>query len=279
MLPYRTTRIWSQWFYVPLKLGEFMGAPVVAILGDSTIPALSLVNSEISDEFFFFYTEENKENAGIFSDYCKAAHASKAIHFNLLPSIAKAGEIIGVVKEFVSGQKDDMIIFVTAGAKQTILPFLIHSPQSTTASLLHSPPRVVIQDTGDESVTVEVNLTLAEVLESRGWSYNQVLRKGTIEIDCIVPSYNTNTGKITFCGESYLKRNRTEHLIHKLSRTQKVNVKEADQITIGALLQISEDFGRNGAEYVIDGALRSPNKAVLPYYLRHRYQRNHREEE
>ena len=256
-----------------------MDSPVVAILGDSIIPALSLVNSKISNEFFFFYTEENKVNAGIFSDYCKAANASKAIHFNLLPSIAKAGEIIGVVKEFVSAQKDDMIIFVTAGAKQTILPFLIRSPQSTIASLLHSPPRILIQDSGEESVTVEVNLTLATILQSRGWSYNQILRKGTIEIDTIIPSYNTNTGKLTFCGESYLKRNRTEHLIHKLNRSQKNDAKEADQTTIGALLQIAEDFGRNGAEYVIDGALRSANKAVLPYYVRHRYQRNHQEEE
>lgn len=256
-----------------------MNAPVVAILGDSTIPALSLVNSDISDEFFFFHTEENKVNAGIFSDYCEATHASKAIHFNLLPSIAKAGEIIGIVKEFVSVHNDNMIIFVTAGAKQTILPFLIHSPQSTTASLLHSPPRIVIQNTGEESVTIKVNLTLAIILESRGWSYNQILRKGTTKIDTIVPSYNTNTGKITFCGESYLKRNRTEHLIHKLNPKQKKNVKEADQITIGALLQIAEDFGRNGAEYVIDGALRSPNKAVLPYYVRHRYQKNNHEEE
>jgi hypothetical protein len=256
-----------------------MHAPVVAILGDSTIPALSLVNSEISDEFFFFYTEENKVNAGIFSDYCKATHTSKAIHFHLLPSIVKAGDIIGVVKEFVSAINDNMIIFVTAGAKQTILPFLIHSPQSTVASLLHSPPRIVIHDIGEESVTVEVNLTLATILQSRGWSYNQILRKGTIEIDTIIPSYNTNTGKLTFCGESYLKRNGTEHLIHKLNRSQKNDAKEADQTTIGALLQIAEDFGRNGAEYVIDGALRSPNKAVLPYYVRHRYQRNHQEEE
>ena len=64
-----------------------MHAPVVAILGDSTIPALSLVNSEISDEFFFFYTEENKVNAGICSDYCKATHTNKAIHFHLYPQL------------------------------------------------------------------------------------------------------------------------------------------------------------------------------------------------
>ena len=46
-------------------------------------------------------------------------------------------------------------------------------------------------------------------------------------------------------------------------------IKEQDQQTIGKLLQLSDYFGRNGAVYTIQGELRSPNKSVLPYFIRY----------
>jgi hypothetical protein len=98
-------------------------------------------------------------------------------------------------------------------------------------------------------------------------------------IENITPEYDTLTGKLSFTGLSYLKREGREHEIHNLSQQQKEKIKEFDQRTIGGLLQLTEEFGRNGAEYSINGALRSPNKSVLPNYINYSYDVISEEEE
>ena len=94
-----------------------------------------------------------------------------------------------------------------------------------------------------------------------------------------MPDYDTVTGRLSFTGQSYLRKEKRENEIHDLTKHQKKKVKEIDQATIGVLLQLAEEFGRNGAEYSINGALRSPNKSVLPNYINHSYELISEEEE
>lgn len=256
---------------------------LIAFVGDSPIPALSIISTEIADNYDFIFSKEHSSNAKSFKKYVSQRYPNIELTVHIGPSITEPSESVNYAREFLLGlnekQRESLAIFTTAGAKQTILPFLIHLPKSMIVSLTHSPPTLTIYENNQQLTTVGVELTLGDILASRGWRFTNCLESDNARIEGIIPSYDMVSGWLSFTGFSYLKREGRENEIHKLSKHEKNNIKEIDQITIGGLLQLAEEFGRNGAKYTISGVLRSPNKSVLPNYIKYNYDMISEEEE
>ena len=263
--------------------GDNFVGNLIAFVGESPIPAISLLSTEIADNYDFIFSKEHSTNATSFKKYVSERYPNIDLTVHIGPSITEPSECVNFAREFLLGlnekQRESLAIFTTAGAKQTILPFLIHLPNSMIVSLSHSPPTLTIHENNQQLTTVGVELTLDDILASRGWRFTDCLENDNKRIENITPFYNIVTGRLSFTGLSYLKREGREHEIHDLSWPQKNKIKEFDQITIGGLLQLAEEFGRNGAEYSINGALRSPNKSVLPNYINYSYDVISEEEE
>ena len=173
------------------------------------------------------------------------------------------------IEKSISEHENDFSIFVTAGAKQTILPFVAQAPEATLVSLLHSPLRLIIQENNLEKEYPLVGIELNQILAARGWNIKDTLEKGNQQFANVQPRFDAHTGRLSFTGTSCLRRENREDEIHSLSKKQKKKVQNQDQTLTGELLQLAEDFGKNGANYSIKGALRSPNRAVLPPFIRH----------
>ena len=248
---------------------------LVAFVGDSPIPALAIISSDIADNYDFIFSYEHSNNAKKFKDFVNSRYPKISVTIHTGPSITEPSSGVKFAREFLSSlseeQHETLGIFTTAGAKQTILPFLIHSPNSIVVSITHSPPTLAIYENNQQLTSVGVELTLDDILASRGWRFTGCLESENMRIEDIIPDYDSVTGRLSFTGQSYLKIEGRENEIHKLFDKEKQRIKEIDQITIGGLLQLAEEFGRNGAKYAIYGALRSPNKSVLPNYINHSY--------
>lgn len=263
--------------------GDNFVGNLIAFVGESPIPAISLLSTEIADNYDFIFSKEHSTNATSFKKYVSERYPNIDLTVHIGPSITEPSESVNFAREFLLGlnekQRESLAIFTTAGAKQTILPFLIHLPNSMIVSLSHSPPTLTIYENNQQLTTVGVELTLDDILASRGWRFTDCLENDNKRIENITPFYNIVTGRLSFTGLSYLKREGREHEIHDLSPPQKNKIKQFDQITIGGLLQLAEEFGRNGAKYEIYGALRTPNKSVLPNFINHSYDVISEEEE
>lgn len=258
-----------------IKVRQNAVGNLIAFVGDSPIPAIALLSAEIADNYNFIFSKEHSSNAESFKKFASERYPNIELTVHIGPSITEPSESVNFAREFLLGlnekQRESLAIFTTAGAKQTILPFLIHLPNSMIVSLTHSPPTLTINENNQQLTTVGVELILDDILASRGWRFTDCLENDNIRIENITPEYDTLTGKLSFTGLSHLKKEGREHKIHDLSRPEKKEIKEFDQITIGGLLQLAEEFGRNGAEYSINGALRTPNRSVLPNYINHSY--------
>jgi len=246
---------------------------VISTMGDSVAPSLSLLVSNVSTNITFFYTSENKKKSEILQAYCQKRFPETEVDFLEIPSIAMPSKIVKYAKEFMSDKNEKVGVFLTSGAKQTIFPFLINSTTTTTVSLIHSPLRIVVAQYPLPSETVSVELFLQDLLASRGWEISdedgKTLKRGDLDISGISTIFDKERGLLSFTGESYLLKTGNEDKIHSLSPVEKNKIKDRDQITISNLTLLSEFFGRNGANYVIKGALRSPNRSVLPHFIQH----------
>lgn len=246
-----------------------MGKAIIGILGDSVIPSLALLHSGLYDHLTFFFTKENQQKAGMFSNFCRFTFPELAVRVLEIPSMKEPAGVIEFAKAFMENHKGDASIFVTAGAKQTILPFVVQAPKATTVSLLHSPLRLIEHKNNVDKEYFLEGIKLNHILATRGWVYNDVMNKAGQQLFNIAPDFDSDTGKLTFTGTSWLKLRGMEHEIHSLSGKQKKDAQTFDQTTTGELLLLAEDFGKNGATYVINGALRNPNKSVLPSFIHH----------
>jgi hypothetical protein len=245
---------------------------VITTMGDSAVPSLSLLASKISTNFTFFYTIENQKNAESFKTFCEIHSPETNVEFLELPSISMPGEIVKYAKEYMGGKDERVGVFLTSGAKQTIFPFLINSQTSTTVSLVHSPLRILVEKSPNPTESVPIVLSLEELLSSRGWvitgENGTTLKNGDLVISDVAASFDAIKGLLSFTSESHLLKTGKENEIHSLPKKEKVLTKEIDQATISNLVLLSEYFGRNGASYVINGVLRSPNRSVLPTFIK-----------
>lgn len=246
-----------------------MGKDIIGILGDSVIPSLALLCSGLYDNLTFFYTKENHGKAAMFSNFCQFAFPKLTVNVREIPSMKEPAGVVKFATTFMESHNHDLSIFVTAGAKQTILPFVVRAPTATMVSLLHSPLRLIERRNNVHHEHVLEGIELNHILATRGWVYNDVMNKANQQLVNIVPEFDTATGKLSFTGTSWLKLKEMEHQIHSLSGKQKEDAQTFDQTTTGELLLLAEEFGKNGASYILKGALRNPNKSVLPSFIHH----------
>ena len=257
---------------------------VIAVIGDSSIPPISLIHSRVSEKYTFLFTEEQGANADLLQEYCKNDFPDIGVEMKPMPSISDSSGVILFARELMSHIEGKVGIFLTSGAKQTILPFLVHKPSSPTITLLHSPLRLVIHREGEPLDPIPVMPSLEGILASRGFDLKTgkegvIRREDGLSFERISARFDPEEGRLSFTGISNLRRTGREHEIHDLSRGSKKTVSNDDQITIGELLQLSNYFGRNGAVYTIQGELRSPNKSVLPYFIKYEPTLDRSEEE
>ena len=257
---------------------------VIAVIGDSAIPPISLIHSRVSEKYTFLFTEEQEANADLLQEYCKSDFPDIEIEIKPMPSISDASGVVLFAREHMTDIEGTVGVFLTSSSKQTILPFLVHNPSSPTITLLHSPLRLVIHREGEPLDPIPVMPSLEGILASRGFDLKTgkegvIRREDGLSFERISARFDPEEGRLSFTGISNLRRTGREHEIHDLSKETKKDVSNDDQITIGELLQLSNYFGRNGAVYTIQGELRSPNKSVLPYFIKYEPKSNRSEEE
>ena len=270
---------------------------VVAIIGSSCVPSTALILSGVSKRYIFLYNKEMEDYANSLRNFCDIVsnHSlpGSTFEFELMPSISEPDEMVRFSKQIISdfdgGRFLERLpilgkrlkarrvaakvgIFMTSGAKQTILPLLINSPLSATLTLLHTPLRIIINQYDELPSQVPVTLSLGEVLASRDWTLDLdsegALRKDGLEITGVDTRFDQDAGILSFSCYSYLRKEGREEKIHTLSKKEKIQTEREDQASISKLLKLSEHFGRYGANYYIEGSLRSPNKSVLPSFIR-----------
>jgi len=264
---------------------------VVAIIGSSSVPSTALILSGVSKRYIFLYNKEMEDYADSLRNFCDVVsnHSlpGSTFEFELMPSISEPDEMVRfskqIMSEFNGGRflerlpilgkslKAKVGIFMTSGAKQTILPLLINSPLSATLTLLHTPLRIIINQNDEPPSQVPVTLSLGEVLASRDWRLDLdsegALRKDGLKITGVDTWFDQDAGILSFSCYSYLRKEGREKEIHLLSKAEKIRTEKEDQASISKLLKLSEHFGRYGANYYIRGSLRSPNKSVLPSFI------------
>ena len=243
-----------------------MSNTVLAILGDSAVPSWPSFTQDKYQNLVFFTQKKTKAKQLCFLGSVNTRFRNQR-EINKIPSINDPASIVEYAKKFCSEHKNDFSIFVTAGAKQTILPFVAQAPEATLVSLLHSPPTHYTGKQSEKEYPL-VGIELNQILATRGWNIKDTLVRNQ-QFANVQPRFDAHTGRLSFTGTSCLRRENREDEIHSLSRRQKKSVQNKDQILTGELLQLAEDFGKNGANYSIKGALRSPNRAVLPPFIRH----------
>ena len=264
---------------------------VVAIIGSSSVPSTALILSGVSKRYIFLYNKEMEDYADSLRNFCDVVsnHSlpGSTFEFELMPSISEPDEMVRfskqIMSEFNGGRflerlpilgkslKAKVGIFMTSGAKQTILPLLINSPLSATLTLLNTPLRIIINQNDEPPSQVPVTLSLGEVLASRDWRLDLdsegALRKDGLKITGVDTWFDQDAGILSFSCYSYLRKEGREKEIHLLSKAEKIRTEKEDQASISKLLKLSEHFGRYGANYYIRGSLRSPNKSVLPSFI------------
>ena len=258
---------------------------VIAIIGDSAVPPISLIHSRVSEKYTFLFTEEQGANADLLQEYCKNDFPDMGVEMKAMPSISDSSGVILFARELMSNIEGEVGIFLTSGAKQTILPFLIHKPSSPTITLLHSPLRLVIHQEGEPLDPIPVTPSLEGILASRGFDLktggkaHELRGKDGFGFKGISARFDRGAGRLSFTGISFLRRTGREHEIHQLSKDMKGKAKGEDAVTIGKLVQLTRYFGRNGAVYTIQGEMRAPNKSVLPYFIKYEPTSDRSEEE
>ena len=247
---------------------------VLAVVGDSATPSLALLHSEISSRYIFFFTKEHASNSSLMKTYCDNNFPNVEVQIHEMPSISEPTENVKFAMEFMSAMNEEVKcnagIFLTGGAKQTILPLLVHSKSSSLISLQKNPLRI-IHKRGAEIDGIKVKVSLDNILEVRGWRYqsSKLIQGENTPISEVDVSFDDGRGELSFVCQSFLKQQGREGEIHQLGKKEKKNVDGVDSNIAGKLIQLSESFGRNGARYIIEGKLRNPTRSVLPSFVRH----------
>jgi len=238
----------------------------IGVIGDSAVPQLALVNSNIASQFLFFYTTEMESNAKLFKNHLQSKSADIDIEMVNLPSIGEPSQIVVAIKKYIhSLQPNQRIgVFLTAGAKQTILPFVVHLNPLITISLRYGSPYLLsIKENGEKIVQHPTSTSLEEILAVRGWHINSegfLVSHNKSTMANINPSFNEENGRLRFWCES-------AQLTDSFEFEDKKKIIEYDQNLIGDLIRLSESFGRNGATYSIQGKIKKRNRNVLPYFI------------
>lgn len=234
-----------------------------AIVGDSPGPSIALLNSNLSEKYVFYYTQEMSENAQKMEMYFSENYSEHAIEFTSLPSINSSKEVILEIRKAVSAlsEEKNAALFITSGAKQVILPFYIGNPNFTILSLhegrgANSPSSIIhFVDKNGVLITQPTNIPIEDVIGIRGWKFLRESKSvGLVNekftVNTIFASVSKHSGRLIFHADVGIKNDKTANK------------------AISELLLLSQFFGRNGAGYLLKGKISRRIRNVLPPFIR-----------
>jgi hypothetical protein len=234
-----------------------------ALVGDSPGPSIALLNSNLSEKYVFYYTQEMSENAQKMEVYLSENYSTHEIEFTSLPSISSPKEVILEIHNAMSdlSEEKNAALFITSGAKQVILPFFIGNPNFTILSLregrgANSPSSLIqfINESGS-LITQPTKIPIEDVIGIRGWKFLRESKSAGLvhdefTVNTIYASVSKHSGRLIFHAD-----------IGK-------NNDEVANKAIAELILLSQFFGRNGAGYLLKGKMSMRIRNVLPSFIR-----------
>ena len=210
---------------------------VFSMAGHSTVPVLALIHSGISARYIIIFTEELEENMHHFESYLEQKEwGEEAPHVKCL-NIGTIGDYETTytqIKQIFDDRSNLSVyskgIFLQNGAKQLLLSMLDMAPES---------PRIFLR----EPLTIHCSLKGNEFEKQVDLKVEEILRSRGLDIDA--------SGAFVLQDEVRMKNMHIkldERL--RLSFTLTVQDKPSPEDII-VMTQLSEKFGRNGAEYNI----------------------------
>ena len=152
-----------------------------AVVGDSPGPSIALINSNLSEKYVFYFTKEMSENAQKMEMYFSEHYSAHEIKFTSLSSINSPKQVISEIHDAVSqlSEEKNAALFITSGAKQVILPFIIGNSNFRILSLregreANSPSSIIdfINESGVQ-ISQPTKIPIRDVLGLRGWKFLQ----------------------------------------------------------------------------------------------------------
>ena len=210
---------------------------VFSMAGHSTVPVLALIHSGISTRYVIIFTEELEGNMEHFESYLEQKEWGENAPKVKCISIGSIGDYettYAQIKEIFDQRSNLSVynkgIFLQNGAKQLLLSMLDMAPGSPRIFLRE--PLTIQCSLKDDEFEKQVNLKVEEILRSRGLDLDA---SGAFVLQDEVRMKNMNIQL-------------DERL--RLSFTLTVQDKPSPEDII-VMTQLSEKFGRNGAEYNI----------------------------
>jgi hypothetical protein len=210
---------------------------VFSMAGHSTVPVLALIHSGISTRYIIIFTEELQENMNHFESYLEQKEwGDEAPHVKCLTigSIGDYETTYAQIKEIFDERSSLSVyskgIFLQNGAKQLIISMLDMAPESPRI-FLREPLTIHCSLKGNE-FEKPVDLKVEEILRSRGLNLDD---SGALVLQNEVRMKNMN-----------IKLDERLRLEFTLTVQDKPSPED-----IIVMTQLSEKFGRNGAQYNI----------------------------
>jgi hypothetical protein len=229
-------------------MSEFVYDRIYAIVGDSPIPLLALVEGIECTSFTFFHTPEKAPKISTLKPYFKHRYPSKSIDFNQIPSMNEPSEQVLAIKKKVgaidSSELNSSAVFVTSGTSTIAMSLWYHSQCKDWISLRDELKLRIWDPTGTtESKSISVDgskFTLQQILDSCGWIYDgtHLLREADKTSEKIKVDFKPKSGKLSFMAEVYP------------ADDGKVGEK-----IVSFMSALVHEFGHNGAIYEIRGNL------------------------
>ena len=235
---------------------------IYAIVGDSPIPLLALVEGIECSSFTFFYTPEKSNKISTLGPYFEFRYPEKSIGFDEIPSMNEPSEQVLAIAEKVGAidpsQHNSSAVFVTAGTSTMTMSLWYHSKCRDWISLRDELKLRIWDPTGtteSKSIPVDGNqFTLQQILFSSGWIYDGThLRSEAVKkTEKIKVDYNPKSGKLSFVAEI------------PPATDDKVGEK-----IVSFMSALVHEFGHNGANYEIRGDLSRRALNLMPNNITH----------
>lgn len=221
---------------------------IYAIVGDSPLPLLVLVEEFNCPTFSFFFTPEKAASAASMGQYFSRKYPKKMIIFHEIPSMNEVSEQVLAIAEKVgplNSTKDQKnAVFVTAGTSTLALALWYHSKSNYYISLRNGfEIRIWDPKNSNDNEVQFANgekYNLDQILESRGWSYNGIhMKKEEKKFpEFIKVSFNPDLGKLLF--QSIIPADADNEIGERI---------------VSSMSLLANEFGHSGGSYEIRGPL------------------------
>lgn len=236
---------------------------IFALVGDSPIPLLALVEAIESDLTIFFYTPEKKQKVSNLKPYLLAMYPGQNFDFHELPSMNKPSlQVISIAEKFkniFTYDPKNSAIFVSSGTTTMALSMWFHSQCKHYISIRRGLEFITwTHDQSSEKSHIVLDgsrLNLKNILFSMGWGYDEITKrlksKNQIVNVPIEVSYNPAKGELSFLGIVVSD-----------------DAKSGEKL-VSIMSSLLDEFGFNGARYVVRGKLSKRAKNLLHVGITH----------